>query len=64
MRIRQLFREFRGPNDRALYRLAQGVERGEYTWLEQGIVDMPIGESASADTGHAEESISEMAGAR
>ncbi len=63
MRIRQLFREFRGPNDRALYRLAQGVERGEYTWLEHGIVDMPIGTPVPGESESVTEPISELAGA-
>ncbi len=63
-RIKELFREFSGPNDRALYRLAQRVERGEFTWLEDGIVDMPIGEPTHGEAAGVEEPIGEMATTR
>ncbi len=37
-RIRHLFAELFGPTDTRMYRLAQQVLKGEYTWLEAGIV--------------------------
>ncbi len=39
-RVRELFRALYGPDDPALYRLAQQVLRGEHRWLEQGIVGL------------------------
>jgi alkylation response protein AidB-like acyl-CoA dehydrogenase len=38
-RIGASFRALYGKHDRALYRLAQSVARGEHAWLEQGIAD-------------------------
>jgi hypothetical protein len=40
-RIRQLFASLHGPDDGAHYRLAQSVLKGEFTWLEHGIMDPP-----------------------
>jgi alkylation response protein AidB-like acyl-CoA dehydrogenase len=42
LRIADHFRNLFGPNDGALYRLSQGVLKGEYEWLEQGII--PVAE--------------------
>jgi alkylation response protein AidB-like acyl-CoA dehydrogenase len=39
-RVDQLFAELYGRNDRAMYRVAQQVLRGEHAWLEHGIVSM------------------------
>lgn len=39
-RVNQLFREFYGPDDAALYRLSQRVLEGEYEWMEGGIVSL------------------------
>ena len=41
LRIADRFRNFYGKNDAALYRTAQNVLKGEYTWLERGIVGLP-----------------------
>lgn len=41
LRIRRLFGSLHGPNDVAHYRLAQSVLKGEYAWLEQGIMSPP-----------------------
>ena len=38
LRIEDLFRDFYGPNDENLYKLAMSVLKGEQEWLEQGIV--------------------------
>jgi alkylation response protein AidB-like acyl-CoA dehydrogenase len=40
LRVADHFRMLFGPNDAALYRISQGVLRGEFTWLEEGIVSM------------------------
>lgn len=48
-RIRQNFRRLYGPHDTATYRLAQRVLRGDYAWLEQGIVPW-VAESDSAES--------------
>jgi hypothetical protein len=40
LRIASHFRNLFGPNDASLYRLSQGVLKGEYEWLEAGIVRM------------------------
>jgi alkylation response protein AidB-like acyl-CoA dehydrogenase len=40
LRIADHFRHLFGPNDAALYRLSQRVLKGEYEWLEEGIVGM------------------------
>jgi hypothetical protein len=46
-RIRRSFASLYGPNDRALYKLAQQVLSGEHAWLEAGIVGFaPPGASA------------------
>ena len=37
LRIDELFRNFYGPNDENMYKLAMSVLRGEHEWLEQGI---------------------------
>jgi alkylation response protein AidB-like acyl-CoA dehydrogenase len=37
LRIDELFRNFYGPNDANMYKLAMSVLRGEHAWLEQGI---------------------------
>jgi alkylation response protein AidB-like acyl-CoA dehydrogenase len=37
LRIEELFRNFYGPNDANMYKLAMSVLRGEHAWLEQGI---------------------------
>ncbi len=39
-RIAGHFRDLFGPDDASLYRLSQGVMKGEYEWLEDGIVAM------------------------
>jgi alkylation response protein AidB-like acyl-CoA dehydrogenase len=40
LRIADHFRNLFGPNDAPLYRLSQGVMKGDYEWLEEGIVRM------------------------
>jgi alkylation response protein AidB-like acyl-CoA dehydrogenase len=40
LRIADYFRNLFGPNDASLYRLSQGVLKGDYEWLEEGIVRM------------------------
>ena len=42
-RIAQHFRDFFGPNDERLYKVAQRVLKGEHAWLEAGIVGMLAG---------------------
>jgi len=37
-RIKANFRQFFGPNDKAMYSVAKDVLAGEHAWLEQGIV--------------------------
>jgi hypothetical protein len=39
-RINESFRALFGPDDPAIYRLAQQVLKGEHKWLEQGIVGL------------------------
>jgi alkylation response protein AidB-like acyl-CoA dehydrogenase len=45
LRIADHFRTLFGPNDASLYRLSQRVLKGEYEWLEAGIVAMEGSES-------------------
>jgi len=37
LRIAEHFRNFYGPNDENMYKLAMSVLKGEHAWLEQGI---------------------------
>ncbi len=37
-RVDQLFRDFYGPNDGAIYALSQKVLSGEYEWMERGVI--------------------------
>jgi hypothetical protein len=37
IRIDEHFRNFYGPNDENMYKLAMSVLRGDHAWLEQGI---------------------------
>lgn len=46
-RIGRNFAALHGPNDVALYRLAQEVLRGEHAWLEAGIVAAPPARTAA-----------------
>ncbi|HUX32589.1 MAG TPA: acyl-CoA dehydrogenase family protein [Gemmatimonadaceae bacterium] len=39
-RVDELFREFYGSNDPALYRLSQRVLDGEYEWMEGGVISL------------------------
>src|SRR5262249_2444610 len=48
VRIERLFGDFYGRYDREMYRVAQQVMRGEYAWLEQGIIDMVEPEEGGA----------------
>ena len=41
LRIADHFRNLFGKHDGALYRVASGVLKGEYAWLERGIVGLP-----------------------
>jgi alkylation response protein AidB-like acyl-CoA dehydrogenase len=41
LRIRAHFDNLFGVNDAAIYRLSQQVLRGEFEWLERGIIDAP-----------------------
>jgi hypothetical protein len=43
LRVADHFRNFYGKNDGALYKVAQNVLKGEYTWLERGIVGVGAG---------------------
>jgi alkylation response protein AidB-like acyl-CoA dehydrogenase len=45
VRIDRLFDAFYGSDDRAMYRVAQQVLRGEHAWLETGIIS-PLEDSA------------------
>jgi alkylation response protein AidB-like acyl-CoA dehydrogenase len=55
LRIDEHFRNFYGPNDENMYRLAMSVLRGEHAWLEEGIASgdtemgSPAGEEAQPD---------------
>jgi alkylation response protein AidB-like acyl-CoA dehydrogenase len=68
LRIEDLFRDFYGPNDENLYKLAMSVLKGEQEWLEKGIVadncemgiDEPVVESK---TGPSTAKREELAGA-
>jgi alkylation response protein AidB-like acyl-CoA dehydrogenase len=52
VRIDEHFRNFYGPNDANMYKLAMSVLRGEHAWLEQGIAsgdtEMGITESEAS----------------
>lgn len=39
-RVQAHFRAFYGPNDGAIYKVAQHVLKGEHAWLEEGIVGL------------------------
>ena len=54
-RIAALFENLFGENDAAIYRVSQQVLRGEFEWLERGIIDAP----EPAPSGMAEETKSE-----
>jgi alkylation response protein AidB-like acyl-CoA dehydrogenase len=51
LRIDEHFRNFYGPNDENMYKLAMSVLRGEHAWLEQGIAsgDTEMGQSAGEE---------------
>ncbi len=40
LRIAESFENLFGKNDGALYKISQQVLKGEFTWLEQGIIGM------------------------
>ena len=65
-RIDENFRNFYGPNDENMYKLAMSVLRGEHAWLEQGIAsgDTEMGQSAGEEVEPAKygESVRAMAG--
>ena len=44
LRIRAHFDNLFGVNDAALYRVSQQVLKGEFEWLERGIIDAPVPE--------------------
>ncbi len=48
LRIADSFRNFYGKNDASLYKVAQNLLKGEYAWLEQGIV--PFASAPAAPT--------------
>ncbi|MEP6692567.1 MAG: acyl-CoA dehydrogenase, partial [Gemmatimonadaceae bacterium] len=50
LRIADSFRMLFGPNDASIYRVSQQVLRGEFTWLEAGIVDEMLTATVSAST--------------
>jgi hypothetical protein len=41
LRIRAHFDNLFGVNDAAIYRVSQQVLKGEFEWLERGIIDAP-----------------------
>jgi alkylation response protein AidB-like acyl-CoA dehydrogenase len=68
LRIEDLFRDFYGPNDENLYKLAMSVLKGEQEWLEKGIVadncEMGINEPVvESKTGPSTAKREELAGA-
>ena len=48
LRVKAHFRDFYGPNDGAIYKVAQQVLRGEHAWLEEGIVGLMGDDTASS----------------
>jgi alkylation response protein AidB-like acyl-CoA dehydrogenase len=40
LKVEEHFRNFYGPNDDNMYKLAMSVLKGEHEWLEQGIAEM------------------------
>jgi len=62
LRIGAHFDNLFGANDAAIYRVSQQVLRGEYEWLERGIIDAPepapSGMSAEAESERPEPAIS------
>ena len=50
LRIADHFRHLFGPNDGALYRVSQQVLKGEFQWLEEGIISMPHPEPSGGET--------------
>lgn len=56
LRIDEHFRNFYGPNDENMYKLAMSVLRGEHAWLEQGIAsgesEMGVQESEATPRKH------------
>ena len=50
LRIAAHFRNLFGRNDASLYRLSQGVMKGDYEWLEEGIVRMEGGSEEEAES--------------
>jgi hypothetical protein len=65
LRIDEHFRNFYGPNDENMYRLAMSVLRGDHAWLEQGIAsgDTEMGSrEAEGPQGRAYEPAPELAG--
>ena len=61
-RVRRNFADLYGKNDRALYRLAQEVLRGEHVWLEAGIVGDGAPEAPAASGESRRGSVAEPAG--
>jgi alkylation response protein AidB-like acyl-CoA dehydrogenase len=54
LRVEDSFRNLFGVNDAALYRISQSVLKGDYAWLEQGIVPASTRPAASASPKRAE----------
>ena len=52
LRIDEHFRNFYGPNDENMYKLAMSVLKGEHVWLENGIAsgDTEMGSDAADDS--------------
>ncbi|HEU4641549.1 MAG TPA: acyl-CoA dehydrogenase family protein [Gemmatimonadaceae bacterium] len=63
LRIADHFRMLFGPNDAALYRLSQRVLKGEFEWLENGIVEL-VRKEGEGDAGPEEERVEEVVGSR
>jgi hypothetical protein len=54
LRVEDSFRNLFGVNDAALYRISQSVLKGEFAWLEQGIVPPGARPAASVSAKRAE----------
>jgi hypothetical protein len=61
LRIEEHFRNFYGPNDENMYKLAMSVLKGEHAWLENGITrgDTEMGSADEKPIGASEVTIRE-----
>ncbi len=64
LRIADHFRNLFGKNDAVLYKTAMKVLKGEYAWLEEGIIPLPPGPMSGSSGAREQEPGARQSGAR